>query len=198
MFFSAPQAEWCTSLLGWSSRETKDGIPFRRRTSDLTWIQIHKNYQAHIEARIEKDKHVEFCYCAFDFVWPMFHLIVFECEMLEEGGSVGLDRVQTVVQHGDDLRQLRLSPWTGRTLPQRAVQWSHAPPLHRHGNTPGVRINTSHVTVQSIFTAPAHDRGRTLFHMRSDFRKDKTGMIWWGRLCFLPESPSVHTAGARP
>ncbi len=36
MFFSAPQAEWCTSLLGWSSIDTKAGIPFRRRTSDLT------------------------------------------------------------------------------------------------------------------------------------------------------------------
>lgn len=36
MFFSAPQAEWCTSLLGWSSSDTKDGMPFRRRTSDLT------------------------------------------------------------------------------------------------------------------------------------------------------------------
>lgn len=37
MFFSAPQAEWCTSLLGWSSSDTKDGMPFRRRTSDLTY-----------------------------------------------------------------------------------------------------------------------------------------------------------------
>ena len=39
MFFSAPQAEWCTSLLGWSSSDTKAGIPFRRRTSDLTYTQ---------------------------------------------------------------------------------------------------------------------------------------------------------------
>lgn len=41
MFFSAPQAEWCTSLLGWSSSDTKAGMPLRRRTSDLTWTHTH-------------------------------------------------------------------------------------------------------------------------------------------------------------
>lgn len=52
----------------------------------------------------------------------IFYLIIFECEMLEEGGSISLDRVQTIVQHGDDLRQLWLSPGIRRTLPKCAVQ----------------------------------------------------------------------------
>lgn len=78
--------------------------------------------------------------------------------MLEEGGCIGLDRVQAIVQHSNDLRQLRLSPRCGRSLPQGAVQRRHASPLHCHGNTPCVRVNSSHVTVQSIFTAPAHCR----------------------------------------
>lgn len=33
----------------------------------------------------------------------LFHLVIFESEVLKEGCSVGLDRVQAVVQHGNHL-----------------------------------------------------------------------------------------------
>lgn len=83
----------------------------------------------------------------------MLYLVIFECEVLEEGSSVGLDRVQAVIQHGNNLRKLWLSP-RSRRFSQCAVQRSHASSLHCHRDGPGVWLNAAYVTVQSVLAAP--------------------------------------------
>lgn len=61
----------------------------------------------YLTLKIQKGKFLNNVYA---FQCGDIHLIILESEMLEEGSSIGLDRVKTIAQHGDDLWQLWLSP----------------------------------------------------------------------------------------
>lgn len=65
------------------------------------------------------------------------NLVVFVAQVLQVGSGVGLDRVNGMPQHGDDLREVGISPtrvladavYGGRAPAAHPVQTGHAPPL---------------------------------------------------------------------
>lgn len=91
------------------------------------------------------------------------YLVVLEGEVLQIGGGVAFDRVQAVVEHGDDLRQLGLSPCGGGgSLAEGAVQGGHAASLTlgQGRAAPVVHVpGGAHVPVQgALITPDTHTR----------------------------------------
>lgn len=82
--------------------------------------------------------------------------------MLQKCSSVALDWVQSVVEHCDDLWQLRLSPTSGRTLSESAVQRCHAASFtlgQRCSASPVVHVRwTAHVPIQGSLITPVNVR----------------------------------------
>lgn len=88
------------------------------------------------------------------------YFVIFIGEMLQECSCVALDRVQSVVEHGDDFWQLWLSPASGGTLSESAVQRSHAASFtlgQRGSASPVVHVRwTAHVAIQGSLITPVN------------------------------------------
>lgn len=128
-----------------------------RRCSDLCTPHQITLSQSPVEITLDTIYTVNIYACTSYF-------IVLVGEMLQVGRCVAPDGVQPVVQHGDDLWQLWLTPASGagtRTFPQSAVQRGHAAPLPLRqwgSGSPVVLVPwAAHVAIQRALVTPEEE-----------------------------------------
>lgn len=101
----------------------------------------------------------------------LFDFVVLIAQVLQVGGSVGLDGVDGVAEHGDDLGQVGVPPARvladavdgGRALPQ-AVDAGHAAPLRlrQRRRVPTVQVRDpllNHLRLNGVIVAPERSNG---------------------------------------
>lgn len=110
------------------------------------------------------------------------YFIILIGEVLQVSSCIAPDGVQPVVEHGNDLWQLWLTPAAGAgTFPQSAVQWRHAPSFtlgQRCPSPPIVHVPwTAHIAIQGAFVAPVEGGRRTGVNVNIVFKDTLTFTI---------------------